>query len=48
MQAVQAAQAALEDFDALPPLGQDAVSYVVEKEPSGSSWDSKERGIKQG
>lgn len=26
MQAVQAAQAALDDFDALPPLGQDAVS----------------------
>lgn len=26
MQAVQAAQATLDDFDTLPPLGQDAVS----------------------
>lgn len=29
MQAVQAAQASLDDLDALPPLGTDAVSLII-------------------
>lgn len=40
MQAVQAAQATLDDFDTLPPLGQDAVSMGRRK--GQWCWDSLE------
>lgn len=44
MQAVQAAQATLDDFDTLPPLGQDAVSMGWRPGRRSRSWDSREQG----